>query len=48
MNGTNLQIDALVNDLHDRKVVEELLASKAGPGTQARQMVDGYAAGMND
>src|SRR6195952_1400398 len=47
MTGTNLQIDTLVNDLHDRKVVEKLLASKAGPGTQARQMVDGYAAGVN-
>src|ERR1700712_1389882 len=44
---TNLQSDTLVNDLHDRKVVEKLLASKAGPGTQARQMVDGYAAGVN-
>ena len=47
MTGTNLQVDTLVTDLHDRKVVEKLLASKAGPGTQARQMVDGYAAGVN-
>src|SRR5690349_15416675 len=47
MTGTNLQIDTLVTDLHDRKVVEKLLASKAGPATQARQMVDGYAAGVN-
>ena len=47
MAGTNLQVDTLVNDLHDRKVVEKLLASKAGPGTQARQMVEGYAAGVN-
>src|SRR3954453_2709323 len=47
MTGTNLQIDTLVTDLHDRKVVEKLLASKAGPSAQARQMVDGYAAGVN-
>jgi acyl-homoserine-lactone acylase len=47
MTGTNLQVDTLVTDLHDRKVVEKLLASQAGPGTQARQMVDGYAAGVN-
>ncbi len=32
MTGTNLQVDTLVTDLHDRKVVEKLLASKAGPG----------------
>src|SRR3954470_20020189 len=47
MTGTNLQIDTLVTDLHDRKVVEKLLASKAGPSAQARQMVDGYAAAVN-
>ncbi|MFL6061147.1 MAG: penicillin acylase family protein [Marmoricola sp.] len=48
MNGTNLQVDALVTDLHNRKVVEGLLADpKAGPGAEARQMVDGYAAGIN-
>ena len=47
MTGTNLQADTLVTDLHDRRVVEKLLASKAGPGTQARQMVEGYAAGVN-
>ncbi len=47
MTGTNLQVDTLVTDIHNRKVVEKLLASQAGPGTQARQMVDGYAAGVN-
>jgi acyl-homoserine-lactone acylase len=47
MSGTNLQSDTLVTDLHDRKVVENLLASPAGPGKQARQMVEGYAAGVN-
>lgn len=49
MNGTNLQSDALVTDLHNRKVVEGLLASSnAGPGPQTRAMVDGYAAGVNE
>jgi acyl-homoserine-lactone acylase len=48
MNGTNLQVDALVTDLHNRKVVEQLLASPtAGPEAATRQMVDGYAAGVN-
>jgi acyl-homoserine-lactone acylase len=48
MAGTNLQSDALVTDLHDRRVVEGLLADpKAGPGAQARQMVRGYAAGVD-
>ena len=48
MNGSNLQVDALVTDLHNRKVVEQLLASPtAGPGAQTRAMVDGYAAGVN-
>ena len=47
MTGTNLQVDTLVGDLHNRRVVENLLASKAGPGTEARAMVAGYAAGVN-
>ena len=48
MSGTNLQVDALVGDLHNRHVVEDLLADpKAGPGAQARAMVAGYAAGVN-
>ena len=48
MNGSNLQSDALVADLHNRKVVEGLLANPvAGPGAQARAMVTGYAAGVN-
>jgi acyl-homoserine-lactone acylase len=47
MTGTNLQADTLVTDLHNRKVVERLLVSKAGPGAEARQMVEGYAAGVN-
>jgi acyl-homoserine-lactone acylase len=47
MEGSNLQVDALVTDLHNRHVVEKLLKSKAGPGKQARQMVVGYTAGIN-
>lgn len=47
MTGTNLQVDTLVTDLHNREVVEKLLASKAGPGSEARAMVEGYAAGVN-
>jgi acyl-homoserine-lactone acylase len=48
MSGTNLQVDALVGDLHNRHVVENLLADpKAGPGAEARAMVAGYAAGAN-
>lgn len=47
MNGTNLQIDTLVTDLHNRRVVEKLLASKAGPRAETRAMVRGYVAGVN-
>jgi acyl-homoserine-lactone acylase len=48
MNGTNLQVDALVTDLHNRQVVEKLLADPAhGPSAKARQMVAGYAEGVN-
>ncbi|HJR88990.1 MAG TPA: penicillin acylase family protein [Aeromicrobium sp.] len=47
MNGTNLQVDALVTDLHNRQVVEKLLAGAHGPSAKARQMVAGYAAGVN-
>ena len=48
MAGTNVQVDALVTDLHQRHVVEKLLKSKsAGPGPQARAMITGFAAGAN-
>jgi len=47
LDASNLQVDAFVTDLHNRKVVEKLLRSKAGPGKQARQMVTGYTAGVN-
>ncbi len=36
-----------MTDLHNRRVVEKLLASEAGPGKQSRQMVRGYVAGIN-
>ena len=48
LEASNLQVDAFVTDLHNRKVVEKLLADKVrGPGKQARAMVDGYVAGAN-
>jgi acyl-homoserine-lactone acylase len=47
MNGTNLQVDALVTDLRNRQVVEKLLTSAAKPSATARAMVTGYAAGVN-
>lgn len=48
LNATNLQVDAFVTDLHNRHVVEKLLADKVrGPGRQARAMVRGYTAGVN-
>ena len=48
LRATNLQVDTVVTDLHDRRVVEGLLKDRTrGPGRQARQMVDGYVAGIN-
>ncbi|CAB4735035.1 unannotated protein [freshwater metagenome] len=48
LDASNLQVDTVVNDLHDRKVVETLLEDPvAGPGAQARAMVRGYTAGIN-
>jgi acyl-homoserine-lactone acylase len=48
LDATNLQVDAFVTDLRNRRVVERLLADPvAGPGRQARQMVRGYTAGAN-
>src|SRR5262245_27824891 len=49
LDATNLQVDAFVTDLHQRRVVEQLLADPvAGPGKRARQMVRGYVAGANE
>lgn len=47
LDASNLQVDAFVTDLHNRKVVETLLASPAGPTARARAMVKGYTAGIN-
>ena len=48
LEASNLQVDAFVTDLHNRHVVEKLLADPvAGPGPQARAMVRGYTAGVN-
>ncbi|MDO9455369.1 penicillin acylase family protein [Nocardioides sp.] len=47
MNGSNLQVDTLVGDLHNRRVVEKLLVGKAGPKADTRQLVTGYVAGVN-
>ncbi|GAA4810806.1 penicillin acylase family protein [Nocardioides caeni] len=47
MDASNLQVDAFVTDLRNRKVVETLLASPAGPTARAKAMVKGYTAGIN-
>jgi acyl-homoserine-lactone acylase len=47
LTASNLQVDAFVTDLRNRRVVEKLLRSKAGPDQQARAMVAGYVAGIN-
>ncbi|WP_322938084.1 penicillin acylase family protein [Nocardioides bizhenqiangii] len=47
LDATNLEVDAFVTDLHNRHVVEDLLASPAGPTSRAKQMVRGYVAGIN-
>ena len=49
LDASNLQVDAFVTDLRQRHVVERLLKDPlAGPGRQARAMVDGYVAGANE
>ena len=48
LEASNLQVDAFVTDLRNRRVVENLLADKVnGPGKQARALVRGYVAGAN-
>jgi len=47
LDASNLEVDAFVTDLHNRHVVEDLLASPAGPTARARQLVQGYVAGIN-
>lgn len=49
LNATNRQTDALFTDIHDRRVVERLLRdSQRGPSAEAKAIVRGYAAGIND
>ncbi len=49
LSATNVQTDALFTDIRNREVVEKLLADpQRGPGTQARSMVRGYVAGVNE
>nr|WP_207619720.1 penicillin acylase family protein [Nocardioides sp. IC4_145] len=48
LDASNLQVDTVVGDLRNRRVVEKLLRDPvAGPGKQARAMVRGYTAGLN-
>ena len=47
--ATNRQTDALFTDIHNRHVVERLLRDpKRGPDAQAKALVRGYVAGIND
>ncbi len=47
-SATNLEWDTLVTDLHDRQVVERLLADPvAGPSARAKAMVVAETAGIN-
>jgi acyl-homoserine-lactone acylase len=47
-SATNLEWDTLVTDLHDRRVVEKLLADPvAGPSARAKAMVVAETAGIN-
>lgn len=49
LDAKNLQVDAFVADLHQRRVVEKLLRDPVrGPGAQAKAMVRGYVAGANE
>ncbi|MGH3347798.1 MAG: penicillin acylase family protein [Nocardioides sp.] len=48
LQASNLQVDAFVTDLRNRRVVEQLLADpERGPSDRARAMVRGYVAGAN-
>jgi acyl-homoserine-lactone acylase len=48
LDASNLQTDTLFTDIHNRRVVEKLLADPTrGPGRQTRALVRGYAAGVN-
>ncbi|MBW3659032.1 MAG: penicillin acylase family protein, partial [Actinobacteria bacterium] len=48
LNATNLEVDALVTDIRERGIVEELLADPAtGPSVEVRALTEGYVAGVN-
>ena len=48
LSATNLETDALFTDIRNRHVVEDLLSDPVrGPGSQAKAMVRGYVAGVN-
>ncbi|QZY28356.1 penicillin acylase family protein [Nocardioides coralli] len=48
LQASNLQVDAFVTDLRNRRVVERMLADREnGPSRQARAIVRGYVAGAN-
>jgi len=48
LEASNLQVDAFVTDLRNRRVVEKLLGDEVnGPGSEAREMVRGYVAGAS-
>src|SRR4051794_453905 len=48
LSATNLKTDALFTDVRNRHVVEDLLRDPVrGPGAQAKAMVRGYVAGVN-
>ena len=49
LDATNEQTDALFTDIHNRHVVEKLLRDpKRGPSPEAKALVRGYVAGIND
>jgi acyl-homoserine-lactone acylase len=49
LDATNRQTDALLTDIHDRKVVEKLLRDpRRGPSAETKAIVRGYVAGIND
>lgn len=49
LDATNRQTDALFTDIRDRKVVEKLLRDpRRGPSAEAKAIVRGYVAGINE
>ena len=49
LDATNRQTDTLFTDIRNRRVVEQLLRDpERGPGPQAKALVRGYVAGINE